>query len=62
MAELVRATGAMTADPAILTGLRPRLLSVAFRMLGSVADVEEVVRHAFARLQVAGESPPRRGC
>ena len=52
----------MTADPAILTGLRPRLLSVAFRMLGSVADVEEVVQDAFVRLQAAGESPPRRGC
>ena len=48
----------MTADPAILTGLRPRMPSVAYRMLGSVADVEEVVQHAFARLQAAGESPP----
>jgi len=52
----------MTADPAILTGLRPRKMSLAYRMLGSVADVEEVVQDAFVRLQAAGESPPRRGC
>ena len=58
----MRATGAMTADPAILTGLRPRKMSLAYRMLGSVADVEEVVQDAFVRLQAAGESPPRRGC
>jgi len=35
--------------------LRPRMMSVAYRMLGSVADAEDVVQDAFLRLQIADE-------
>jgi RNA polymerase sigma-70 factor (ECF subfamily) len=45
----------MNIDPAILTGLRPRMMSVAYRMLGSVADAEDAVQDAFVRLQAAEE-------
>ena len=34
--------------------LRPRMMSVAYRMLGSVADAEDAVQDAFARFQTAG--------
>lgn len=43
----------MNVDPAILLGLRPRMMSVAYRMLGSVADAEDAVQDAFVRLQSA---------
>jgi RNA polymerase sigma-70 factor (ECF subfamily) len=33
--------------------LRPRLMSVAYRMLGNVADAEDVVQDAFLRLHAA---------
>lgn len=36
-----------------LNELRPRMMSVAYRMLGSVADAEDAVQDAFLRLQVA---------
>src|SRR4051794_37970720 len=39
-------------DP--LEGLRPRMMSVAYRMLGSVADAEDAVQDAFVRYQAAG--------
>ncbi|MGE3807162.1 MAG: RNA polymerase sigma factor SigJ [Gemmataceae bacterium] len=42
----------MTAD---LNALRPRMLSVAYRMLGSVTDAEDAVQDAFLRLQSAAE-------
>jgi RNA polymerase sigma-70 factor, ECF subfamily len=45
----------MTIDPAILLGLRPRMMSVAYRMLGSVTDAEDAVQDAFVRLQAAEE-------
>ncbi|MBP3957369.1 RNA polymerase sigma factor SigJ [Gemmata sp. G18] len=35
-------------------GLRPRMMSVAYRMLGSVADAEDAVQDAFVRYQTAG--------
>src|SRR5215510_1975588 len=44
----------MNTDPAILLGLRPRMMSVAYRMLGSVADAEDAVQDAFVRYQTAG--------
>lgn len=38
-----------------LNELRPRMMSVAYRMLGSVTDAEDAVQDAFLRLQTAGE-------
>jgi RNA polymerase sigma-70 factor (ECF subfamily) len=35
--------------------LRPRMMSVAYRMLGSVADAEDAVQDAFLRFQAADE-------
>ena len=43
----------MNIDPAILLALRPRMMSVAYRMLGSVTDAEDAVQDAFVRLQAA---------
>ena len=43
----------MNIDPVILPGLRPRMMSVAYRMLGSVTDAEDAVQDAFVRLQTA---------
>src|SRR5262245_6031754 len=45
----------MTIDPAMLSRFRPRMMSVAYRMLGSVADAEDAVQDAFVRLQTAGD-------
>jgi RNA polymerase sigma-70 factor (ECF subfamily) len=40
-------------------GMRPRLLALAYRMLGSVTDAEDAVQDAYLRFQQAGpvESP-----
>jgi RNA polymerase sigma-70 factor, ECF subfamily len=35
--------------------LRPRMMSVAYRMLGSVSDAEDAVQDAFLRLHAAGD-------
>ncbi|WP_437186758.1 RNA polymerase sigma factor SigJ [Planctomicrobium sp. SH668] len=37
-----------------LQRLRPRMMSVAYRMLGTVADAEDAVQDAFLGLQTAG--------
>src|SRR6516225_6905659 len=44
-------TAAMSAEDAAesFDPLRPRLIRVAYRMLGSVADAEDVVQEAFVR-------------
>src|SRR5262249_454162 len=47
----------MTLDPAILPGLRPRMMSVAYRMLGSVTDAEDAVQDAFVRFHPAEALP-----
>jgi RNA polymerase sigma-70 factor (ECF subfamily) len=41
-----------------LNELRPRMLAVAYRMLGSVADAEDAVQDAFLRLQVNDVTSP----
>jgi RNA polymerase sigma-70 factor (ECF subfamily) len=41
---MAREEAALTFDP-----LRPRLIRIAYRMLGSVADAEDVVQEAFLR-------------
>ena len=43
----------MNIDPAILLGFRPRMMFVAYRMLGSVTDAEDAVQDAFVRIQAA---------
>src|SRR5262249_5519993 len=45
----------MNIDPAILLRFRPRMMSVAYRMLGSITDAEDAVQDAFVRIQAAGE-------
>jgi RNA polymerase sigma-70 factor (ECF subfamily) len=44
MAEAINLDAAASFDP-----LRPKLTRVAYRMLGSVADAEDVVQEAFIR-------------
>jgi RNA polymerase sigma factor (sigma-70 family) len=43
--------GTMTDE---VIALRPRMMSVAYRMLGSVADAEDAVQDAFMRFHTAG--------
>ncbi|NGO53846.1 sigma-70 family RNA polymerase sigma factor [Allomesorhizobium camelthorni] len=54
MPEAGHADAAASFDP-----LRPKLMRVAYRMLGSVADAEDVVQEAFIRWMGAGRSEVR---
>jgi RNA polymerase sigma-70 factor (ECF subfamily) len=44
----------MFIDPEMVSRLRHRMMSVAYRMLGTVADAEDAVQDAFVRFQEAG--------
>lgn len=46
-------------DAAIFDALRPRLMHVAYRMLGSMADAEDVVQDAWVRWSGAGREDVR---
>jgi RNA polymerase sigma-70 factor (ECF subfamily) len=37
-----------------VSALRPRMMSVAYRMLGGMADAEDAVQDAFVRYETAG--------
>lgn len=54
MASVGHEDAASSFDP-----LRPRLMRVAYRMLGSVADAEDVVQEAFVRWMGADRSEVR---
>ncbi|MCE4223178.1 sigma-70 family RNA polymerase sigma factor [Methylobacterium sp. C25] len=54
MAQTTGEDAALSFDP-----LRPRLIRVAYRMLGSVADAEDVVQEAFIRWMGADRSQVR---
>src|SRR5437879_12599959 len=46
----------MDAGVEVFEELRPRLFGVAYRMLGSVADAEDIVQEAFLRWSAARQS------
>src|ERR1700691_3028157 len=53
-------TGVSHEDAApVFEPLRPRLMRIAYRMLGSVADAEDVVQEAFIRWMRADRSDVR---
>jgi RNA polymerase sigma-70 factor (ECF subfamily) len=47
------------ADPELFERARPRLLGVAYRMLGTVADAEDIVQEAWLRWQSSEVTPER---
>jgi len=49
----------MSEEAARFDALRPRLMRVAYRMLGSVSDAEDVVQEAWLRWQVADRDAVR---
>ena len=51
--------GGPPADAAAFEPLRPRLMRVAYRMLGSVSDAEDMVQEAFIRWMKADRSDVR---
>jgi DNA-directed RNA polymerase specialized sigma24 family protein len=55
----------MTARERLLDELRPVAFAIAYRMLGSVAEAEDVVQEALLRVHQAldaGPRPPRALC
>src|SRR5262245_13243475 len=54
MAGIMREDAAASFDP-----LRPKLMRVAYRMLGSVVDAEDVLQEAFIRWMGADRSEVR---
>lgn len=47
---------ARTSDERALEAFRPRMLGIAYRMLGSVSDAEDIVQDAFVRYMRAREN------
>ena len=50
-------------DPQLYTAHRPRLVALAYRMLGSASEAEDVVQDAFVRVHTAAPAEcarPRR--
>src|SRR3954447_14542371 len=54
-----RVDARMMADAEEFVALKPRLFGVAYRMLGSVADAEDMVQEAFLRWQAPARSEIR---
>ena len=51
---------ATTPALAIFGGERPRLLALAYRLLGSMTDAEDVVQDAWLRWEASGDDVERR--
>ena len=43
----------MILNPNVFISFRPRMMSIAYRMLGSIVEAEDVVQEAFLRFQTA---------
>jgi RNA polymerase sigma-70 factor, ECF subfamily len=54
-----RTLGSTMDDAAVFEDLRPLLFSIAYRMLGSVSDAEDVVQEAFLRYRNAQDGGAR---
>ena len=52
-------TESNTQAAAVFNALRPRLTRIAYRMLGSVADAEDIMQEAFIRWQATDRETVR---